>query len=53
MLTCYCRVAIIVRSCSSLVWVDTKEASPCCCWDILYSGGDGDGGVDDLYSNDS
>ena len=57
MLTCCCRVAIIVRSCSSLVWqgANTEGVFPCCCQDILYGGGsgDGDGDGDDLYSNDS
>ena len=49
-------MAIIVRSCSSLVWwgTDTEGVFPCCCWDILYSGGgDGDGDGDNLYSDDS
>ena len=59
MFTCCCRVAIIVRSCSSLVgsgcWqgVSTGDASTCCCcccwWDMVCGGGDGDGD-DDSYS---
>ena len=58
MLTCCCRVAIIVRSCSFLVWwgVDVEGVS-CCGWDMLYGGGGGDGegegGADDLYLDDS
>ena len=48
MLTCCCRVAIIVRSCSFL-----EGVFPCCCWDILYGGGDSDGDGDNLYSDDS
>ena len=36
------------------VWVDTEGVFPCCCWDILYSGGgDGDGDGDNLHSDDS
>jgi len=55
---CYCRVAIMARSCSSLVggggWreASTRDASPCyccCCWwDMVCGGGDGDGY--DFYS---
>ena len=47
-LTCCYRVAIIARSCSSL-----EGVSLCCCWDILYSGDDGDSDSDDSYSNNS
>jgi len=57
--TCYCRVAIMARSCSSPVgggcWRETgtRDVSSCCCcycWqNMMCGGGDGDGD-DDSYS---
>jgi len=59
--TYYCRVAIMARSCSSLVgggcWQEAgaRDVSPCCCcccwyWqDMICGGGNGDGD-DDSYS---
>ena len=47
----------MARSCSSLVWweADAKGSSPCCCcWNMLYSGGNGNGNdLDSDIADDS
>jgi len=51
-LTCYCRVAIMARSCSSREMSIGEGSLYCCCWQDMLCGGGGDGD-DDSYSDDS